>query len=75
MPLYTYVCKDCGTKFDLLIGVTSEKTKLECSKCGSKNIEKTFGVAAVRSSGGKSGSSDTTPSAGTCPTGVCPTCF
>lgn len=28
MPIYTYACKDCGEKFDLLIGVTSERVEL-----------------------------------------------
>ena len=70
MPLYTYLCKDCGKKFDLLIGVTSEKTKFECVKCGSKNIEKIFGSFTVGASDSKSSSSG--PS---CPTGTCPTCF
>ena len=66
MPVYTYVCKDCGNKFDLLIGVTSEKTELKCKKCGSKNIEKTIGLFTVGSS------SDKTSSSGpTCPTGTC----
>jgi len=70
MPVYTYVCENCGEKFDLLIGVSSEKVELKCKKCGSKNIKKTFGSFSVGSSDGKSGSSG--PS---CPTGTCPTGF
>jgi len=70
MPVYTYVCKKCGEKFDLLIGVTSEKAEFKCKKCGSKNIEKTIGSFNVGGSGDRSGSSG--PS---CPTGTCPTSF
>jgi len=70
MPLYTYLCKDCGEKFDLLIGVTSEEIKLKCKKCGSRNIDKVLSAFNVGSSIGKSGS--TGPS---CPTGTCPTGF
>ena len=40
MPIYTYVCKDCGEKFDLLIGVVSENPEFKCKKCSSKNIGK-----------------------------------
>ncbi len=69
MPVYSYVCKDCGHKFDLLTGVISEKPKFKCEKCGSKNIEKLFGSFNVGSSG--RGSCPT----GTCPTGTCPTSF
>ena len=69
MPIYTYICKGCGKKFDLLVGVTSEKVELKCKKCGSKNIEKTLGTFIVGNPGDKSSSG---PS---CPTGTCPTCF
>ena len=67
MPLYTYVCNDCGEKFDLLIGVISEKTELKCKKCKSKNIQKTFSSFSVGNSGGKSDASGSS-----CPTGTCP---
>lgn len=42
MPIYAYKCKTCGEEFELLIGVTSKKTKLQCKKCKSTKIEKTF---------------------------------
>ena len=70
MPIYSYVCKDCGEKFDLLIGVTSEKTELKCKKCNSSRIVRVLSSFSVGNSGGKSGSSG--PS---CPTGTCPTGF
>ena len=66
MPIYTYICKDCREKFDLLVGVTSEKVELKCKKCNSKNIEKTIGSFSVGSPSGKSGSSGSS-----CPTGTC----
>ncbi|MBN1472104.1 MAG: zinc ribbon domain-containing protein [Syntrophaceae bacterium] len=64
MPIYSYVCNDCGEKFDLLIGVTSEKPELKCKKCGSKHVEKVFGVFGIKNSSGTSSSA--------CPTGTCP---
>ena len=70
MPIYTYVCKDCGEKFDLLIGVTSKKTELKCKKCKSRSIDKVLSPFSVGKSGPKSSSSG--PS---CPTGTCPTGF
>jgi len=70
MPIYSYVCKDCGEKFDLLIGITSEKTELKCKKCNSSRIDRALSSFSVGNSGGKSGSSG--PS---CPTGTCPTGF
>jgi len=62
MPIYTYVCKDCNEKFDVLVGVTSNESDIKCPKCGSKNINMGFGKFSV-------GSSDS--AGGSCPTGTC----
>lgn len=67
MPLYSYVCKDCGETFDLLVGVTAQKTEMKCIKCGGGHIEKTFGTFSMGASGNKTGSYDSS-----CPTGTCP---
>ena len=67
MPIYTYVCKACGKKFDLMIGVNAEKVQLKCVKCASNNIEKTFSAFSVGNAGGNS--------TGSCSTGSCPTGF
>ena len=64
MPLYTYICKECGETFELLVGVTSEKKKPECKTCKSRNIERIIGKFSVGKSQGGSGSS--------CPSGTCP---
>jgi len=66
VPIYTYICKDCGEKFDLLVGVTLQKVALKCKKCGSKKINKTFAAFSMGESKGKAGSSG-----GTCSTGTC----
>ncbi len=70
MPIYSYICKDCNSKFDLLIGVTDKDEQRICKKCGSKNIEKTIAAFGVNVSSGKGDSSLSGPS---CPTGTCPT--
>ncbi len=69
MPVYTYVCKKCGAKFDLLIGVSSEKTELKCKKCNSERIERSLSAFSVGDA--KSGSS----LGSSCSTGTCPTCY
>jgi putative FmdB family regulatory protein len=68
MPIYSYKCKDCGEQFDLLVGMTAQKTELKCSKCNGKNIEKVISTFSV---GGQRGSS----SGSSCSTGSCPTCY
>lgn len=66
MPLQSYICKECGEKFDLLLGVNQEKSEVKCRKCGSKRIERTFGAFSMGKSDNRGGS---------CATGTCPTCF
>ncbi|MBN2103194.1 zinc ribbon domain-containing protein [bacterium] len=67
MPVYTYICNECGEKFDLLVGVTAQQEALKCKKCGSKNIKKAIGSFNVGTGGGRSGGSGSS-----CPTGTCP---
>jgi len=67
MPIYTYICNECGEKFDLLLGVTAEKNELKCIKCKSKNIKKLISGFSVSGGSGKSNRSDLS-----CPTGTCP---
>ncbi|MCD6583604.1 MAG: zinc ribbon domain-containing protein [Candidatus Omnitrophica bacterium] len=69
MPIYSYLCKKCGEKFDLLVGVTSQPIEIACKKCGSKDVEKVFSSFSV-------GSFDKKDISGpSCSTGSCPTCF
>ncbi len=66
MPIYTYICKDCGEKFDILVGVTSGKKEVKCEKCNSKNIHRALTSFSV------GGSNNKTSSLGpSCPTGTC----
>jgi putative FmdB family regulatory protein len=69
VPIYTYVCKDCSEKFDLLVGVTLQQDELKCKKCGSKSIQKALGSFSVRNPGGEINSSGPSCPSGTCPTG------
>ena len=40
MPLYEYRCNECTRRFTLLVGVTAEKTKRACPRCGSRKVTK-----------------------------------
>ncbi len=66
MPIYSYVCKDCGGGFDLFVRISGKNDELICKKCGSKNIQKTFSSFSLGSSSSKGSKSDSS-----CPTGTC----
>ncbi|HEQ60869.1 MAG TPA: zinc ribbon domain-containing protein [Firmicutes bacterium] len=72
MPIFEYVCKDCGAAFELLIRGESDRESAACPRCGSRQMDKqfsVFGMSGVESRGGGGGSS-----CSTCTSGSCSTC-
>ncbi|MDH5186650.1 MAG: zinc ribbon domain-containing protein [candidate division WOR-3 bacterium] len=63
MPIYSYKCGECGTAFDILVGVGKDSAEPQCPKCKSKKLERILSTFAVRMGGSSSSSS--------CPTGTC----
>lgn len=61
MPIYTYYCEKCGTKFEAFASIQKKETGWQpnCPKCGSPNPRQTFNLVATlaktpRSSSGRS---------------------
>jgi putative FmdB family regulatory protein len=48
MPIFEYVCKDCGKNFELLV---RQATKIECPSCNGNKLEKQLSVFAAVSPG------------------------
>jgi len=64
MPVYEYICDDCGAGFSVL--VPSHKSKVACTGCGSAKLTRQFSTFSAH--GGGPGSA--LPCApGTCPGG------
>jgi putative FmdB family regulatory protein len=49
MPIYEYVCKECGTDFEQL--VMGESTTVACPKCDSDKLMKKFSAFGMSVSG------------------------
>jgi len=49
MPLYEYICQECGHPFEVLIRGDGEKPA--CDACGSQRLEKQWSVPAAHSAG------------------------
>jgi putative FmdB family regulatory protein len=56
MPIFEYSCPDCGYIFEKLV-LTREEKRLECPKCGSKEVERIFSSFATTGGTGKSAGS------------------
>jgi putative FmdB family regulatory protein len=63
MPIYSYKCNECGTVFDMLVGIGKGSEKPQCPKCKSKKLERILSTFAVRMGNSSYSSS--------CPTGTC----
>lgn len=72
MPLYDYICKTCGHRFEHLAR-TREDGATTCPSCGAKNPQRQLSTfsASVSGSSSSCGIGDSC-SSGTCPTGTCP---
>lgn len=44
MPIYEYVCQDCGEKYEKLVRSSTAKVELVCPQCGSQRGEKAISV-------------------------------
>lgn len=54
MPIYEYVCEDCGEKFEKFVRSSLAKIELECPKCGSNQAKKAFSLFGTAGSGSQS---------------------
>ncbi len=67
MPIFEYLCKDCGKKFEAIV---YGSTRPECPSCHGKKLEQQLSVFAVAAGASKSTPAfDAAPSP--CGTGCC----
>lgn len=62
MPIYEYLCDDCGERYERL--VMNGNTKITCPKCASAKHTLQLSVFAAPSNGSKSPSSSSPASSG-----------
>ena len=56
MPIYEYLCADCGAKFDKMRSMSQATAPLDCIQCGSSATTRALSLFAAvsRSSSGES---------------------
>ena len=67
MPIFEYLCDDCGNKFEKLVRRSAEADGVECPSCGHSHVTTQVSSFAARTS---AGTQDSMPS---CPSGMCAT--
>jgi len=69
MPIFEYLCEDCGSKFEKLVRGSQG---VKCPSCGQEHLQQQFSTFSARANGAPraGSSSDAMP---TCPSGMCQT--
>jgi len=52
MPIYEYVCQECGAKYEILVRSGSKEVQLRCPRCGSTRAEKAISLFGTSAAGG-----------------------
>ncbi|MEW6567365.1 MAG: zinc ribbon domain-containing protein [Chloroflexota bacterium] len=51
MPIYEYICLDCGMRFDALRLMAEADAPIRCSQCESDHTSRTISLFAAHSDG------------------------
>lgn len=51
MPLYEYICLDCGNRFDALRAMREADAPIPCEKCESEHVSRLLSLFNAQSSG------------------------
>ncbi|HEV8415508.1 MAG TPA: zinc ribbon domain-containing protein [Bryobacteraceae bacterium] len=73
MPIFEYLCEDCGSKFEKLVrrsASESDANGVHCPSCGQEHLKQQFSTFSARANGASHTSQDAMPS---CPSGMCRT--
>ena len=72
MPIFEYLCEDCGSKFEKLVrrsASENDANSVHCPSCGQDHLKQQFSTFAAHANGA-SQAQDAMPS---CPSGMCQT--
>ena len=68
MPIFEYLCEDCGTKFEKLMRNGATASDTVCPSCGERHLEQQHSTFAAHANG--SSKAEALPM---CPGGMCRT--
>jgi len=55
MPMYEYICDDCGERFELRRNISDADAEVRCSHCGSEKAKRAISAFACGTGSGDSG--------------------
>jgi putative FmdB family regulatory protein len=73
MPIYEYICKDCGTRFEILRSIKDADAAVACKTCQGRQTRRALSVFFAQS-GSQIVAGKTKSGCGGCSGGSCSTC-
>jgi len=73
MPIYEYICEDCGTEFDSLRTMQDADRPITCKKCEGTHTRRVISVFYAQSSG-RNITGSSTSGCSHCNGGSCASC-
>ncbi len=73
MPIYEYVCKDCGTRFEMLRSIKDADSIIPCKSCQSNQTQRALSVFFAQS-GSQIIAGNNRSSCARCSNGCCSSC-
>jgi len=55
MPIYEYLCTECGRVSELLVGIGRNSDPLVCDACGESRLERLMSASAISINSERSG--------------------
>ena len=74
MPIYEYVCIDCGIKFEAIRSFSIADDPISCENCQSMKTQRAVSAAYAHSGGRVVAGSSSSSGCGGCSGGSCSTC-
>jgi len=66
MPMYKYLCEDCGEITKISRGMTEEKTPDKCIQCGSAKLRRVYSSVGILVKGASSMEAGSSCDSGLC---------
>jgi putative FmdB family regulatory protein len=71
MPIFEYLCEDCGNKFEKL--VRNGANGVQCPSCGQERLKQQFSTFAAHANGASHADVHSRDAMPACPSGMCQT--
>lgn len=69
MPIFEFICQECGAPFEELLRSADVISEVCCPECGSKRVKKRISTFAARMTGGRFTSTGSGSNASVCTSG------